>query len=152
MDDSFLLEFLEAAHVVKRQVTLLLADAGLTWAQFRLLRAMATEKECTAHTLSIRLRVSKPSITGLLHDAQQRDLIETRDHPTDGRSILVALAPLGHRRLDIALQNIAAMTAAMPPPSRRMTAALKDLAQGRPPQEPRSGLRSPYPNHRGRHS
>lgn len=152
MDDSFLLEFLEAAHVVKRQVALLLADAGLTWAQFRLLRAMATEKECTAHTLSVRLRVSKPSITGLLHDAQRRGLIETRDHPTDGRSILVALAPSGHRRLDMALRNIAVMTAAMPPPSRRMTMALKDLAQSRPPPKPRSDPRLPYPNHGGRHA
>ncbi|MHB1942196.1 MAG: MarR family winged helix-turn-helix transcriptional regulator [Acidiferrobacteraceae bacterium] len=103
------IDLIETARLLERQASLLLADAGLTLPQFRVLSEISDGTTCTVGTLSERLHVTKPYTTSLLRDMVQAELVTLRTHPLDRRSALVETTDLGRRRLAIACAGLDGM-------------------------------------------
>lgn len=84
---------------------------GLSTGSFNLLQIVAgadepltpTEIGRRAHT-----RVTTATITGLLDTCERKALVQRRQHPADGRRVLVHLTPAGRALLGVVGRDVAA--------------------------------------------
>ena len=120
-------DLLDAARTLERQVVLLLRDAGLTLAQFRVLRQLDSTDPCSACTLSVKLGITKPSTTSLVQGMRALGLVAVHPHPVDRRSVLVGCTKHGIRRLEVALQNLEAMEQALQAAPSTVTRSIQKL-------------------------
>jgi DNA-binding MarR family transcriptional regulator len=70
------------------------AEHDLSIAQIRLL-GILRDRQPTMHQLAQLLQLDKSSVTGLVDRAERRSLVRRTPSPTDGRAVLVSLAPAG---------------------------------------------------------
>lgn len=90
-----------------RQVELVLAEHGLTLAQYRFL-AVLTDRPSGASVLARNLGVSKPSVTAVADGLVGRGLVERIDDPTDRRRITHVITGKGReffQRADDAIES-----------------------------------------------
>jgi MarR family transcriptional regulator, lower aerobic nicotinate degradation pathway regulator len=80
------------------------AARELSMSQLRLL-GILRDRRPTMQTLAEMLGLDKSSATGLVDRAERRGLVARARSATDGRSIIVALTPHGHRLIDAAASD-----------------------------------------------
>ncbi|MHB1950762.1 MAG: MarR family winged helix-turn-helix transcriptional regulator [Acidiferrobacteraceae bacterium] len=108
-----ILDLIETARLLERQASMLLADAGLTFPQFRTLLAVGDDKPPTVGALSERLHVTKPYTTNVLRELTRAGLVVLKVHPLDRRSTLVEVTELGRLRVHLARSGLEGMDRAL---------------------------------------
>jgi DNA-binding MarR family transcriptional regulator len=107
-----------------------LADFGLTFARFELLRLLGFTRhgELPLGKVGARLQVHPASVTNAVGRLAEAGLVERVPHPTDGRGALARITPAGRRvvaaateRLNAAVFGDLGLTAT---DARRLTALL----------------------------
>jgi DNA-binding MarR family transcriptional regulator len=81
---------------IARQERALLADFGLTVAQFDVLSRLATEPGLSQQALAKRLVVTKGNVCGLIDRLEASGLVERSQDPNDRRSYKLHLTTQGH--------------------------------------------------------
>ncbi len=72
-----------------------LADDGLSLSGFVTLWALRVNGEMDAASIASEVCITRSSFSGLAGRLEERGLIERREHPTDQRSYLFQLTPIG---------------------------------------------------------
>lgn len=108
-----IVDLIETARLLERQASILLADAGLTFPQFRALLAVGDDTPPTVGALSERLHVTKPYTTNVLQELARAGLVALKVHPLDRRSMLVETTELGRLRLRMARAGLDGMDRAL---------------------------------------
>lgn len=72
-----------------------LRNHQITEQQWRALKALASHGEMRAGQLAQISLISMPSLTRILRDLGQRDLLQRRSEPGDQRTALISLTPAG---------------------------------------------------------
>ncbi len=98
---------LDGLRILERRLAAVLAETGLNVSQFRLLQTC--ELPSTVSVLSRRRGISKASVTNLVKELEQVDVLRVRPNPGDRRSVLVELTATGRERLGIACQDVRAL-------------------------------------------
>jgi DNA-binding MarR family transcriptional regulator len=93
---------MRSQQVLLARVDELLAEFGLTFARFELLRLLAFTREgqLPLGKLGVRLQVHPTSITSAVDRLEAQGFVERRRHPTDGRTTLAVLTPQGRRTVE----------------------------------------------------
>jgi DNA-binding MarR family transcriptional regulator len=93
---------MRSQQVLLARVDELLAEFGLTFARFELLRLLAFTREgqLPLGKLGVRLQVHPTSITSAVDRLEVQGFVERRRHPTDGRTTLAVLTPQGRRTVE----------------------------------------------------
>jgi DNA-binding MarR family transcriptional regulator len=88
-----------AQQVLLARVDEQLAQFGLSFARFELLRLLAFTRmgELPMGKLGVRLQVHPTSITSAVDRLEAQGYVERRPHPTDGRTTLATITPTGRR-------------------------------------------------------
>jgi homoprotocatechuate degradation regulator HpaR len=86
---------LRAREAVMRRFRPALRDQGVTEQQWRILRALAHSGPMEVTALAETTFLLAPSLSRILPDLEARHLISRRQHDSDRRRALVALAPAG---------------------------------------------------------
>lgn len=123
LDHSLPMLLLRAREAVMARFRPLLAGAGLTEQQWRVLRVLWEENGVEARELAARTLMLRPSLTGVLDRLERDGLVERRDDDADGRKVRLALTRKARRlyeRLSPQLEQEYA----------RMQARLTDAAWG----------------------
>jgi DNA-binding MarR family transcriptional regulator len=71
------------------------ADTSLTLTQLATLATLERRGPLTPRELAAAERVQPPSMTRIATSLEEAGLVTRSDHPTDGRQVLLALAPAG---------------------------------------------------------
>lgn len=82
-----------------------LRDVDLTEQQWRVLRALGSVPEIDATGLASATLLLAPSLTRILRDLEERQLIQRRADPDDLRASLISLSPQGRATLEDAAQR-----------------------------------------------
>lgn len=101
--------FLRNARVVEKLISLALVEPALSLSQYRMLAEFLERDALTVSELSIRLNISKPSVTSLIKQFQTMKLINIQPDPDDQRSKRLTLTRDGKLRLKIANEYLAAL-------------------------------------------
>jgi DNA-binding MarR family transcriptional regulator len=93
---------MRSQQVLLARVDELLAEFGLTFARFELLRLLAFTREgqLPLGKLGVRLQVHPTSITSAVDRLEAQGFVERRRHPTDGRTTLAVLTSRGRRTVE----------------------------------------------------
>lgn len=86
---------LAAREAVMAPIRPMLRAAGVTEAQWRVLRVLADEDGVDPSRLAQAAILYQPSVTRILKELVERDLIERRSDPADGRRAIIVLKPAG---------------------------------------------------------
>ncbi len=98
LEASSWIAVVRAYQECNRRYTLMLEHFDLTIPQFDVLSAIHKhDPAATPRMIADELVVTRGNITGLLHRLQERRLVRTRSHETDGRSFYCELTPSGRR-------------------------------------------------------
>jgi DNA-binding MarR family transcriptional regulator len=114
------------------------ADSSLTLTQLATLATLERRGPLTPRELATAERVQPPSMTRIAASLEAAGLVTRTDHPTDGRQVLLALAPAGaallredrRRREAWLAQQLRGLDAQERDVLRRATAVLDRLAGG----------------------
>lgn len=101
--------FLRNARTVERLVSLALVEPALSLSQYRMLAEFLERDTLTVSELSIRLNITKPSVTNLVKQLQTMKLINIQPDPDDQRSKRLTLTRDGKQRLKIANEYLAVL-------------------------------------------
>jgi DNA-binding MarR family transcriptional regulator len=108
-----------------------LTPLGITRSQARALVLLAERDALTAKDLLASIPVEPASMTRLLQDLEQRELIERKPHPTDRRAALLFITDLGRaaeRQIAQAIEETdEALSSALTPDDRKDLNRLLDL-------------------------
>ncbi|HET9672553.1 MAG TPA: MarR family transcriptional regulator [Actinomycetota bacterium] len=100
-------EVCRTAARLGRQMEFALANAGITLPQYRLLSLMS-EGSSAGAVLADKLRVSRPTVTGIIDGLVGRGLVMREDDPDDRRRMRATMTPEGEkilRRADAAVSG-----------------------------------------------
>jgi homoprotocatechuate degradation regulator HpaR len=86
---------LAAREAVMAPIRPMLRAAGVTEAQWRVLRVLADEDGIDPSRLAEAAILYPPSVTRILKELVERDLVERRSDPADGRRAIIVLKPSG---------------------------------------------------------
>jgi DNA-binding MarR family transcriptional regulator len=77
---------------VQRYYEVALVPLGITPVQFYVLSALWEENNIKFKTLTQRLNMDGPTLTGILDRLERLDYLERKDDPEDRRSLLICLS------------------------------------------------------------
>ena len=97
---SLPMALLRAREAVMRHFRPSLQAAGLTEQQWRTLRALSGVEEIEATRLAVNTFLLAPSLSRILRDLEERNLIHRRADPRDGRAALISLTTTGWATLN----------------------------------------------------
>jgi homoprotocatechuate degradation regulator HpaR len=86
---------LAAREAVMSPIRPFLRAAGVTEQQWRVLRVLADEEDIDPSRLAEAALLHAPSVTRILKELVDRNLVERRHDPVDGRRSILALSPQG---------------------------------------------------------
>lgn len=92
---SLPIALLRARERVMQAVRPMLAEAGVTEAQWRVLRVLDEVGSTDATEIAQEACLLMPSLTRILHGLEDRGLTARRAHPSDGRKALVSITEAG---------------------------------------------------------
>jgi len=92
---SLPIALLRARERVMQPIRPMLARAGVTEAQWRVLRVLEEVGPTDATEISGAASLLMPSLTRILQGLEDRGLTERRAHPSDGRKAIVSITPAG---------------------------------------------------------
>jgi len=99
---SLFLQLWTAAHTAERLVARMLEEAGVEDEQFALLLLLAAYGPLTTSEVAAELGVPFTTASDALSRLDARGELERVPNPTDARSHLLQLSPLGWKRVDAA--------------------------------------------------
>ena len=91
-------EVCRTAARLGRQMEFAVANAGITLPQYRLL-ALMSEGSSAGAVLADKLRVSRPTVTGIIDGLVVRGLVLREDDPQDRRRMRATMTPAGEDAL-----------------------------------------------------
>jgi len=94
-------EICRTAARLGRQMEFALANAGITVPQYRLLSLMS-EGSSAGAVLADKLRVSRPTVTGIIEGLVVRGLVLREDDPEDRRRMRATMTRAGEETLRLA--------------------------------------------------
>lgn len=97
LDRSLPMLLLRAREATMARFRPLLADAGLTEQQWRVLRVLWERNGIEARELAERTLMLRPSLTGVLDRLERDGLVERRSDGADGRKVRLALTRRARR-------------------------------------------------------
>lgn len=86
---------LAAREAVMAPIRPKLREANVTEQQWRVLRVLADERSIDARSIAAAALLHAPSVTRILKELGERNLIERRTDAQDGRRSIIAIAPAG---------------------------------------------------------
>src|SRR5215475_7423736 len=86
---------LAAREAVMAPIRPMMAEAGVTEQQWRVLRVLNDSGPIDLKTLAESALLFGPSVTRILKDLVERDLVIRQSNPKDGRGAIVSLSPSG---------------------------------------------------------
>jgi len=94
---SLVTSIVRVQQLLSARIDGVLAPFGLTFARFEILRllAFARSGELPIGKMSERLQVHGTSVTSAVARLAAQGFVVRRDHPDDGRVVLVAVTPAG---------------------------------------------------------
>ena len=91
---------LAAREAVMAPIRPMLAEAGVTEQQWRVLRVLDDSGPSDLKTLADSALLFGPSVTRILKDLVQRGLVVRQANPKDGRGAIVSLSPAGQKLIE----------------------------------------------------
>lgn len=88
-----------AARLLSRELETMLAPIGLNPAYLPVLITLAAGGARTPKSLSLEASVEQPTMTATIQRMERDGLVTRKPNPDDGRSALIALTELGHKRI-----------------------------------------------------
>lgn len=73
---------------------------GLTWPQLATLRAAERMGDCSIGALARAVRLSQPTLTGIVQRLERAGYLQRSPHEQDGRSVYIQITPSGRALLD----------------------------------------------------
>lgn len=104
-----IMSLLEGVQRLEKRLTSILIDSGLSLSQFRILLHLSRNSIIIASDLSVRLNITRASISALINELQRANLITTVRNKKDRRSSFIQLSENGRKRLNDAMENIQVM-------------------------------------------
>lgn len=105
-----IVKVLEAVRPLERRLSMiLLAEHGMTVAQYRLLLLLLPDSDQTASQLCATLGITKATGSLLIQELTRADLVAVTPNPEDRRSIIVRLTPGGLARMQAATEGVAVL-------------------------------------------
>lgn len=83
-------------YIVQGVPSSTLAKASLTQTQFRMIVTMSLKGACTMGAMARQMKVSMPTVTGLVDRLVAARYLKRVKHPDDRRQILIELTPQAH--------------------------------------------------------
>ncbi|WP_170343564.1 MarR family winged helix-turn-helix transcriptional regulator [Ruegeria arenilitoris] len=75
-------------------------SVGLTAAQFRVLQIVAETGQCTATTISQRMRISQATVTSLVDKLVRQDMVRREKSQTDRRQTNIMITARGNQAIE----------------------------------------------------
>lgn len=104
--DEISADVCRSAARLGRQMEFALGRAGITLPQYRLL-ALMSEGSAGGAVLADKLRVSRPTVTGIVEGLVTRGLVRREEDPDDRRRMRVSMTPPGKAALESADEAVA---------------------------------------------
>lgn len=98
--DTFPAAAVRFARALDRNRERIAAEEGLSAGELRAMFFVAEHVSVTPKQISTHMRVSNAAVSFISRRLTSVDMLERADHPGDGRSVLLALTPLGHTTMD----------------------------------------------------
>ena len=73
-----------------------LIKGSLTQTQFRFIVSLSLKDSCTMSEMAQTMKVSMPTVTGLVDRLVMAKYMKRKDHPVDRRQIMIELTPKAH--------------------------------------------------------
>lgn len=102
---SLAIGLLKAREAVMSHFRPILADHDVTEQQWRVLRALSEAGQLDATEVAEKAFILAPSLTRMLRSLEERGLITREKDETDGRRVLLALAPAGQAVIDAVMPD-----------------------------------------------
>ena len=106
MADLQIFELLEAAQKIEKKLNLGLIYSRLRLPQFRILMILEKSGKMTVTDLSRCLNVTRATMSVLVNQLIESQLVETVEHKKDKRSFYLQLNNKGNERLDLAKREL----------------------------------------------
>lgn len=104
--ESLTIQLLRTREALMQHFRPMLGARDVSETQWRVLRSLYERGEMEALELARISAVMAPSLTRMLKVLEERGLIATARHPTDGRRVLISLSSAGHAFMDEALPEM----------------------------------------------
>lgn len=108
-DRSLPIALLRARERVMGPIRAMLADAGITEQQWRVLRVLAEDGALEPTRIADRACLLLPSLTRILQKLEEKGMIRRRPDPKDGRKQIVQITARGHKLIDENLDTSVAL-------------------------------------------
>ena len=120
---------MRAQQIFLARVDAVLKPFGLTFSRYELLTLLSFTRTgaMPLGKVGSRLQVHPASVTNAVDRLQAHGLVERRTHPTDGRSTLAAITPVGRRLVEKATDALNAEVFEQPGLTHARAQALTDL-------------------------
>src|SRR3982751_6670090 len=92
----------KAAHWLERHGQDSIAAAGLVLSDFAVLKLLLFSGPLPVNVIGAKVLLTSGSITSSIDRLLERGLVKRNQHPTDGRTFLVALTPRGRDKIGLA--------------------------------------------------
>ena len=92
---SLPMALLRAREAVMEEFRPMLAKHGVTEQQWRVVRVLAEAGQLDASEVALRASILSPSLTRIIRNLEDRKLIRRKKDATDGRRVMLEIAPSG---------------------------------------------------------
>lgn len=104
--ESLTIQLLRTREALMQHFRPMLRSRDVSETQWRVLRSLYEGGELEALELAQVAAVMAPSLTRMLKVLEERGLIVTTRHPTDGRRVLISISPAGRDFMQEALPEM----------------------------------------------
>jgi homoprotocatechuate degradation regulator HpaR len=104
--ESLTIQLLRTREALMQHFRPMLSARDVSETQWRVLRSLYERRELEASELAQVAAVMAPSLTRMLKVLDERGLIATTRHPTDGRRLLISLSAVGEAFMAEALPEM----------------------------------------------
>lgn len=99
---------LRAREIIMEEFRPILARYDVTEQQWRVVRVLAEAGQLDATEVALRASVLAPSLTRIIRNLEERKLIKRKKDASDGRRVILEIAPMGAALIKKALPETAA--------------------------------------------
>lgn len=98
MNTGYLL--MDTSKKLKYELNQTLLEEGITVQQWAVIQQIDLREAVTASDLAQYLDMDKPTASGIIQRLEKKNLLSRKNNPSDKRSSLLFLTPLGKKRLE----------------------------------------------------
>lgn len=127
LEEHFFLSLTRAGSIIHKIADASLKRAGLTLAEYNLLRIVENTPGITAGEARSRLYATAPSVAQLVAQLTRRSLLQRLRDPKDARRLPLALTASGRSSLRGAKREVSSMLKGLSLPPRVLPSLVEDL-------------------------